>query len=91
MTVWQFLRIALCASPLLQPITTQAISYCSAFLPSLSSMARACPAVVEFTFKAKSVRAPQRAPVSAALVSSKYFRWKGSELLLVYSRVLQPL
>jgi hypothetical protein len=76
---------------MLQPITTQAISYCSAFLPILSSMARACPAVIEFTFKAKPVGATHHAPISAALVSSMDFRRKRSELLLVYSRVSQPL
>src|SRR5436853_7205672 len=55
--VGQFLRIALCARWMLQSIPTQAISYRSAFLPIISSTARACPAVVEFTFKAKPVGA----------------------------------
>jgi hypothetical protein len=38
---------------MLQPITTQVISYRSTFLSIISSMARVCPAVIEFTFKAK--------------------------------------
>jgi hypothetical protein len=53
MVIRQFLRIALCARWMLQLITIQAISYRSTFLPIISSMARACPAVIEFTFKAK--------------------------------------
>jgi hypothetical protein len=53
MATWKYLRIALCVSPIPQPITAKVISYGSIFLTLTSSMARACPAVIEFTFKAK--------------------------------------
>jgi hypothetical protein len=73
MATWQFLRIDFCASPMLRPITIKVISYRSTFLPIISSMARVCPAAIEFTFKAKPDGATHRAFASARRSSFNLF------------------